>query len=53
MLSDKYFWPVPELTPVHKMYKLVSFQEPVTLPPSIVCPADDGDEDWESFYVNM
>jgi hypothetical protein len=30
MLSDKYLWPVPELTLVHKTYKLVSFQEPVT-----------------------
>jgi hypothetical protein len=31
MLSDKYLWPVPELTLVHKTYKLVSFQELVTL----------------------
>jgi hypothetical protein len=23
------------------------------LPPSIVRPASDGDEDWESFYINM
>jgi hypothetical protein len=30
MLSDKYLWPVPELTLVHKAYKLASFQEPVT-----------------------
>jgi hypothetical protein len=30
MLSDKYLWPVPELTLVHETYKLVSFQEPVT-----------------------
>jgi hypothetical protein len=32
MLSDKYLWPVPELTPVHEAYKLASFQEPVTTP---------------------
>jgi hypothetical protein len=31
MLSDKYLWPVPELTLVHKAYELASFQEPVTL----------------------
>jgi hypothetical protein len=31
MLSDKYLWLVPELTPVHETYKLVSFQELVTL----------------------
>jgi hypothetical protein len=31
MLSDKYLQPVPELTPVHEMYKLALFQEPVTL----------------------
>jgi hypothetical protein len=30
MLSDKYLWPVPELTPVHEAYELASFQEPVT-----------------------
>jgi hypothetical protein len=30
MLSDKYLWPVPELTPVHKAYKLALFQELVT-----------------------
>jgi hypothetical protein len=30
MLSDKYLWPVPELTPVHETYELVPFQEPVT-----------------------
>jgi hypothetical protein len=30
MLSDKYLWPVPELTPVHKAYELASFQELVT-----------------------
>jgi hypothetical protein len=23
------------------------------LPPSIVHPADDGDEDWEHFYINL
>jgi hypothetical protein len=33
ILSDKYLWPVPELTPVHKAYKLASFQEPVTIRP--------------------
>jgi hypothetical protein len=27
MLSDKYLWLVPELTLVHKAYKLASFQE--------------------------
>jgi hypothetical protein len=31
ILSDKYLWPVPELTPVHEAYKLASFQEPVTI----------------------
>jgi hypothetical protein len=31
MLSDKYLWPVPELTPVHEAYKLALFQEPVTI----------------------
>jgi hypothetical protein len=31
MLSDKYLWPVPELTPVHEVYKLTLFQEPVTV----------------------
>jgi hypothetical protein len=30
MLSDKYLWPVSELTPVHETYKLALFQEPVT-----------------------
>jgi hypothetical protein len=30
MLSDKYLWPVSELTPVHETYKLVPFQELVT-----------------------
>jgi hypothetical protein len=30
MLSDKYLWPVPKLTPVHEAYELASFQEPVT-----------------------
>jgi hypothetical protein len=35
MLSDKYLWPVPELTLVHEVYKLTSFQEPVTLAASI------------------
>ena len=23
------------------------------LPPSIACPADDSNEDWDSFYVNL
>jgi hypothetical protein len=31
MLSDKYLWLVPELTPVHEAYELASFQELVTL----------------------
>jgi hypothetical protein len=31
MLSDKYLWLVPELTLVHKVYKLALFQELVTL----------------------
>jgi hypothetical protein len=30
MLSDKYLWPVPELTLVHEAYKLALFQKPVT-----------------------
>jgi hypothetical protein len=25
MLSDKYLWPVPELTPVHEAYELALF----------------------------
>jgi hypothetical protein len=31
MLSDKYLWPVSELTPVHEAYELASFQEPVSM----------------------
>jgi hypothetical protein len=30
MLSDKYLWLVPELTPVHKAYELALFREPVS-----------------------
>jgi hypothetical protein len=42
MLSDKYLWLVPELTPVYEVYKLASFQELVT---NNLFPVPNGNSD--------
>ncbi len=38
---------------VHLIFIFPRGRIKLRLPPSIACPADDHDEDWDGFYVNM
>ena len=45
--------PVQVIREVHLISNFSQGQTNSRLPPLIVCPANDSDEDWESYYVNM
>lgn len=45
--------PAQVIRGVHLIPNFPRGQTDSRLPPSIVRPMDDGDEDWESFYVNL